>query len=47
MSNEAHPGSEAWIEALDYPPEARAMDTIERYATLPSAMAIAENVVMD
>ena len=23
------------------------MDTIERYATLPSAMAIAENVVMD
>ena len=24
MSNEAHPGSDAWIEALDYPPEARA-----------------------
>jgi len=24
MNNEAHPGSDAWIEALDYPPEARA-----------------------
>ena len=37
MSNEAHPGSEAWIAALDYPPEARAEVSANRRRYLEQA----------
>ena len=37
MSNEAHPGSDAWIEALDYPPEAMAEVSANRRRHLEQA----------
>ena len=47
MSNEALPGSNAWIEALDYPPEARAEISANRRRYLEEAKKFRGNATSE